>query len=145
MTVVISVDIEGTAGIASWEESLKVGPDHAVHRAIVTAEAVAGCEGAAEGGASEIWVRDAHESGRNTDPEAPPSGVRLVRGWSGHPLMMLQELDASVDAVGTVGWHGPAGAGGHPLSRRPRAPSSRPCPGTTVMKQCNQAEIPTRP
>ena len=116
MKVMISVDVEGTAGIASWEEALKEGRDHAPHRAIMTAEAVAACEGAAAGGASEIWVRDAHESARNIDPGALPSGVRLVRGWSGHPLKMLQELDASFDAVAMVGWHGPAGAGGNPLS-----------------------------
>lgn len=40
----------------------------------------------------------------------------LACGWSGHPFKMLQELDATFDAVALIGWHGPVGDGGNPLS-----------------------------
>ena len=109
MKVFVSVDIEGAAGVAHWDEALRGRPGHEPFCAIMTGEAVAAC-------AREVWVRDARESARNIDPEALPSGVRLVRGWSGHPFKMLQELDASFDAVAMIGWHGPAGDGGNPLS-----------------------------
>ena len=116
MKVFVSVDVEGAAGVAHWDEALRGGPGHEAFRAVMTGEAVAACEGALAAGAREVWVRDAHESARNIDPEALPSGVRLIRGWSGHPFKMLQELDESFDAVAMVGWHGPAGDGGNPLS-----------------------------
>jgi D-amino peptidase len=116
MKVMISVDIEGVTGAAHWDEALKSGPDHAALRARMTAEAAAAAEGAAAGGATEILVRDAHESARNVDPEALPRGVRLVRGWSGHPSKMIQGLDRSFDALILVGWHAAAGEAGSPLA-----------------------------
>lgn len=76
----------------------------------MTEEAVAACQGALAAGATEIWVRDAHGSGRNILQEQLPKEAKLVRGWSGHPYAMVQELDSSFDAICMVGYHGPAGA-----------------------------------
>ena len=116
MKVYISVDIEGIAGIAHWDEALHDGPDYPAFRTLMTNEAIAACEGAANAGADEIYVRDAHETARNLDIARLPSGVRVIRGWSGHPYKMIQELDDSFDALVMVGWHGPAADGGNPLS-----------------------------
>ena len=56
---------------------------------------------------AEIWVKDAHGSGATSTGQLPPE-CTLVRGWSGHPYAMVQELDDTFDAVVMVGYHGPA-------------------------------------
>jgi D-amino peptidase len=89
----------------------------------MTCEAVAAIEGADAAGATEIWIQDAHGSGRNLIVSKLPEHVRLVRSWSGHPLCMVQELDRSFDAVMMIGYHAAAGseanALAHTLSRKP--------------------------
>ena len=76
----------------------------------MTREAVAACEGALAAGATELWIKDAHGTGRNIRQEALPTEAVLSRGWSNHPLGMVQELDESFAVVGMVGYHGPAGS-----------------------------------
>ncbi len=116
MKVYISVDIEGVAGIAHWDEARKPTKDYPELQARMTAEAVAACDGALAAGAAEIWVKDAHATGRNILAEQLPAQARLIRGWSGHPYGMLQELDRSFDAAAFVGWHSPASQPDNPLS-----------------------------
>ena len=116
LKVYISVDIEGIAGIAHWDEARKPNRDYLEFAERMTAEAVAACEGALAAGADEIWVKDAHGTGRNILAERLPEPARLIRGWSGHPYGMVQELDQSFDAVVFVGWHGPASHQNNPLS-----------------------------
>lgn len=114
--VYISADIEGTTGIANWDEANR---DHASYREFqerMTAETAAACEAAIAAGAREINLKDAHGSGRNILAEKLPTPVRLIRGWSGHPYSMVQELDKSFDALILVGYHSSAGSGGHPLA-----------------------------
>jgi D-amino peptidase len=43
MKVFISADIEGTAGIAHWNEAERTHPDWTEFRALMTAEVVAAC------------------------------------------------------------------------------------------------------
>ena len=114
--VYISVDIEGIAGISHWDEALDDGQFYPEFRKLMTDEALAAVEGARAAGASQITLRDAHESGRNIEIGRISDDVTLIRGWSGHPYKMLQELDDSYDAVVMVGWHGPATDSGNPLS-----------------------------
>ena len=52
----------------------------------MTREAVAAIEGAEAAGATEIWVKDAHGSGRNLITSMFPASVRLIRSWAGHPF-----------------------------------------------------------
>lgn len=115
MKIYLSVDIEGVAGIAHWDEAFEGKPGYPAFREQMNREAAAACRGALAGGATELLVKDAHGSGRNLVHGQLPREARLIRGWSGHPLLMLQELDASFDAVCLVGWHSGAGAGGNPL------------------------------
>jgi len=115
MKIYISADIEGVAGIVAWEEAGKDSADYEQFRLQMTDEVAAACHGAIEAGASEIWVKDAHGSGRNIYASELPDCVRLIRGWSGHPLMMMQELDDSFDAALMVGYHAAGGVGGNPL------------------------------
>ena len=116
LKVFISVDIEGAAGIAHWDEADSGHGDYSEFRERMTQEAVAACEGALAAGATEIWVKDAHGSGRNILQEALPREAVLVRGWSMHPYAMVQELDSSFDACCFVGYHGHASHPDNPLS-----------------------------
>lgn len=112
----ISADIEGVAGIAHWDEATKGHGAYGEFREAMTLDVAAACEAAFEAGAKEILVKDAHGSGRNLIPARLPRGVRVIRGWSGHPYCMLQELDKSFDAVAMLGYHAAASGPSNPLS-----------------------------
>lgn len=116
MKVFISVDIEGCAGITHWDEANKTHADYPEFREQMTREAVAAIEGAGQAGATEIWVKDAHSSGRNLITAMLPENVRLIRSWAGHPLCMVQELDATFDAVMMIGYHSAAGSEANSLA-----------------------------
>lgn len=116
MKVFISADIEGIAGIAHWDEQDQTKPDYVEFRERMTAHVAAACEGAAAAGATEVVVRDAHGSGRNIFADRLPRCTRVIRGWSGDPLMMVEGLDASFDALLMVGYHARAGSNGNPLA-----------------------------
>jgi D-amino peptidase len=113
----LSADMEGIAGVAHWDDVSKAAPtEYRAFQDEMTAEVAAACEACVAAGATEIWVKDAHATGRNIIAERLPREVRLIRGWSGHPYMMVQELDASFDALLFVGYHSRAGGDGHPLA-----------------------------
>ena len=116
MKVYLSVDIEGIAGITHWDEAEKSHPDYPEHREQMTRETLAACDGAIAAGAAEIWIKDAHDTGRNILQADLPECARLIRDWSWDPLIMLQELDRSFDAVLLVGYHSMAGEEGNPLA-----------------------------
>jgi D-amino peptidase len=116
MKVYISADIEGIAGISHWDEAAKAHHSYQEFRAEMTEEVVAACDGAIAAGAKEILIKDAHDTGRNIIAARLPDCARLIRGWSGHPLAMMQELDESFDAVLCVGYHSKAGTQDNPLA-----------------------------
>ncbi len=118
MKLFISSDIEGTAGIAAWDETdaTKQGPGYERFRLAMTKEVAAACEGAQAAGANDILVKDAHHTGLNIEHAMLPRGVRLNRGWSGSPLCMMDGLDESFGAAALTGYHSPALGAGSPLS-----------------------------
>lgn len=116
MKVFISADIEGTAGILNWDEAERTHPDYAQFQALMTAEVLAACEGAQAAGATEIVIKDAHDSGRNLLLEHLPACVRIVRGWSGHPDGMMFGIDESFDATLYTGYHSKGGTEDNPLA-----------------------------
>ena len=116
MKVYISADIEGVAGVTHRDETDLNKPESLTAREQMTAEVVAACEGAKQAGATEIWVKDAHGTGRNLIAARLPQDVRLIRGWSGHPFMMLEGLDDTFHAVLMIGYHAGAGCETNPLS-----------------------------
>ncbi len=116
MKIYISADIEGVTGVTHWDETELNKPDHAFALEQMTAEVIAACEGALSAGAGEIWVKDAHDTGRNLIASKLPREARLIRAWSGHPYMMVQELDGTFDGVVMIGYHSRAGADANPLS-----------------------------
>ena len=116
MKVFISVDIEGITTTTVWNETDNDHASYAPHAAQMTNEALACVEGAKKAGASEIVIADAHGGGLNIDPARMPSGVTLIRGWSGHPYCMVEGIDNSFDAAMFIGYHGPASRAGNPMS-----------------------------
>ncbi len=79
MKVYISVDMEGITGVTHWDEVEHKKPAAYIQfQERMTQEVLAACNGANDAGAKEIWVKDAHYSGRNILAERLPSNIRLV-------------------------------------------------------------------
>lgn len=112
----ISADIEGTAGIAHWEETEYGKKDYDYFRNQMTREVAAACEGAIEAGAEDILIRDAHDGGRNIIPTMLPEAARIFRASAKHPLVMMAGLDQSFDGVVFTGYHSAAEMPTNPLS-----------------------------
>ena len=120
MKIYISADIEGVCGSTHWDETDDKKTDYAEFQKQMTAEVAAACKGAMAAGAKEIIVQDAHGTGRNITAKDLPDGVKLIRGWSGHPNAMVQELDKTFDALMFVGYHSHAGSSGNPMAHTMR-------------------------
>ncbi len=116
MKLFISCDIEGTAGIAAWDEAEKGGRWYDYFCRQMSLEVAAACEGAMKAGVTDILVKDAHDTARNIDPSLLPEGVQINRGWNGGLLEMVAGLSGSFDAVAFTGYHSPAGGAGNPLA-----------------------------
>ena len=116
MKVYISADMEGVTGATNWEEVDHNKSAYIQFQKQMSLEVAAACEGAIAAGAKEVLVKDAHYSGRNILPSYLPKRTKLIRGWSGHPYSMVQELNSRFDALMMVGYHSRAGSGGNPLA-----------------------------
>ncbi|MDD2958691.1 MAG: M55 family metallopeptidase [Lachnospiraceae bacterium] len=116
MKVYISVDLEGITGSTSWQSTNLGDPEHTAVAAQMKAEAMAAAKGAIEAGADEVYIKDAHDSGRNIDITGFPKQCRFIRDWTNSPDSMLGGIDSSFDAVLFVGYHSPAGFDTNPLS-----------------------------
>lgn len=114
--IFLSCDIEGTCGVAHWDETEKDKPDYARFAAQMSREAAAACEGAIAGGAKELLVRDAHSTARNIDPALLPLQARIMRGWGRDPYAMMSGLERGFDGVMFTGYHSACGWAGNPLS-----------------------------
>lgn len=116
MKVFISADIEGVSSTVRWSECNQNDKFYPKFAAQMTEEVVAACEGAIAAGAKEILIKDAHGWAGNIDPNRLPECAKLIRGWTGHPYSMVQEIDNTFDAVMFVGYHSAAGKDGNPLA-----------------------------
>lgn len=116
MKIFISADIEGITGVTHWDEADIEKPLSAAACEQMTAEVAAACEGALESGASEILIKDAHDTGRNLIASKLPREARLIRSWAPDPFVMMQGLDETFQAVAFIGYHSRAGSGGSPLA-----------------------------
>lgn len=117
MKIYISADIEGVTGIGHWDETNKnANSEYSWFQKQMTAEVSTAAKAAFEAGATEILIKDAHDSGRNLILDDLPEPVKVIRGWAGHPLSMIQELDDSFDAVIYIGYHSRAGQDSNPLA-----------------------------
>jgi D-amino peptidase len=112
----ISADIEGVCGIADWKETELADAQGAYFRAEMTREVQAACTAANGAGVAEIFVKDAHDSGRNIDPAALPDNARIMRAWTRDPYSMMAGIDASFGGAMLIGYHSGAGSDGNPLA-----------------------------
>ena len=106
MKIYIVTDLEGTAGVARWEQCNEQGSGYAQAVRLLTAElqaCVAGIQSAAP--QAEVWVWDAHGPGA-LDYEGMPRGTRMISRGSIAPPSFL---DDSFDAVFFLAQHARAG------------------------------------
>ena len=100
MKIFIVADLEGASSVVA-------GPDEPRDGEAIAGDVNAAIEGAFDGGAKEVIVRDFHHSGRNILPEALDSRAILVRG-SALPQGGA-EFDSSYDMIFLLGFHPPSG------------------------------------
>lgn len=119
MDVLISVDLEGVAGVATRQQTLPQGRDYQIARALMTEEANAAVAGAFDGGATSVVVNDSHGPADNLLGERLDRRAEYVVG-DPKPLDMVQEMTSRTGVVLFVGYHAgaadPAGVLGHTYS-----------------------------
>src|SRR5215469_2945019 len=119
MKILISADMEGTAGVVDQPHTaipdrgaLSAVQNNATEydwaRRLMTEEVNAAVTGAFEGGATDVWVTDAHGSMRNLLPLVLHREARYVSGTP-KTLCMMEGIDESFGAVMFTGYHGKAG------------------------------------
>lgn len=116
MKIFLSADIEGTAGIARWDETRQGNPAYSYFQEQMSQEVAAACRGALAGGAKEVVVKDAHGSACNIIPNLLPEKTRLTRGWQLSPMLMMETLDSSFAGVVFTGYHSASNRDGNPLA-----------------------------
>ena len=115
MKIFISSDMEGTAGVVTWDQCRPGQHDYEHYRGLLQDEVNAAIDGAVLAGGHEFLVNDSHGRMANLRPEQLRGEASYL---SGHhkPLYMMQGLDESFDAVFFVSYHGSASAGPATLS-----------------------------
>jgi D-amino peptidase len=109
MRVLISVDMEGIAGVVNRDDIMPGHPEYERNRKLLTAEANAAVRGAfAYDAGAEVLVTEAHAVFRNLLPELVDRRAELLRG-DPKPDGMMGGLADDVDAVVFIGYHGKAG------------------------------------
>lgn len=119
MDVLISVDLEGVAGIATRQQIQPGGRDYPTARVLMTEEANAAVAGAFDGGATSVVVNDSHGPADNLLGERLDRRADYVVG-DPKPLDMVQEVTSRTGVVLFVGYHAaaasPGGVLGHTYS-----------------------------
>ncbi|WP_374008341.1 M55 family metallopeptidase [Leifsonia sp. LS-T14] len=109
MRVVVSVDMEGVAGVVDRSDIAPGTPGWERARELMTDEASAAVRGVFAATAdAEVTVCDSHAKGQNILPARLDARARLIRGTP-RPLDMVAGVDRGVDAVLLIGYHGRAG------------------------------------
>ncbi|MDF2681328.1 MAG: putative amino acid amidase [Brevibacillus sp.] len=116
MKLFISADIEGVTGIVNWNEADIEKSFSKYFTEQMTKEVNAACEAALAAGVEDILVKDAHSTARNLDPSKLPEQVKILRGWTNNPYIMMAGLDSSFDGVFFIGYHSAGGKNGNPLA-----------------------------
>ncbi|MFG1707008.1 M55 family metallopeptidase [Nonomuraea sp. M3C6] len=115
MKIFISSDMEGTAGVVDWDQCIVGGAQYPYYTDLLTGEINAAIEGAAQAGATEFLVNDAHSKMANLKPDALAGRAGYLSGRY-KPMYMMQGLDESFDAIFLVSYHGSMGSRGSVLS-----------------------------
>lgn len=116
MKIYISADIEGITGTTAWSETELNSPEYSFFQKQMTQEVEAAIVGAMYGGATEILLKDAHDSARNLDISNLPINCKVIRGWTYDPMCMVAGLDNSFDRAIFIGYHSKGGSERNPLA-----------------------------
>jgi D-amino peptidase len=110
VNVYISSDMEGVAGVCSWQQvdARTPHPEYAIFRRFYTREVTGAIEGARAGGATGVLVNDSHGPMRNLLFDELPPDVRVIFG-NRKPFSMVQGADGGFVGAFFVGYHGGAG------------------------------------
>jgi D-amino peptidase len=109
MRILVSVDMEGIAGVVDRDDISPGHPEYERNRVLLTAEASAAVRGAyAYDADARVLVTEAHANYRNLLPERLDRRADLLRG-APKPWGMMSGLDEDIDAVVFLGYHGKAG------------------------------------
>jgi D-amino peptidase len=109
MRVLVSVDMEGIAGVVDRDDISPGHREYERNRKLLTAEASAAVRGVyAYEEDSQVLVTEAHAAFRNLLPELLDRRAELLRG-DPKPDGMMAGLADGVDAVLFIGYHGKAG------------------------------------
>lgn len=105
MKVYIMTDLEGAWGVDDKSMVPTTSPDYPAAVANLVSDVNAAIDGAFEGGATEVWVRDGHGGGRNftKDMLDPRAKLDTTPNWRDGVL------DESFSAIFTVGAHAMSG------------------------------------
>lgn len=96
--------MEGIATISHDEQADYKSQEYPRMREIMTGEVEAAIQGAKDGGADEIVVCDAHDTGRNLLVEQLDDDIEIVQGNS-YDLGMMHGISRDCDASLQIGYH----------------------------------------
>ncbi len=111
MKVYLSVDMEGVAGVATFDQILRGGHGYPRAQELMTEETNAAIRGAFEGGATSVIVNDSHGTMDNLIHDRLDPRARLVFGTP-KAQCMAEGLTDDCDVALFIGYHAPAGAPG---------------------------------
>ncbi len=107
MRVLISVDMEGIAGVSGHDDVSPGTAQYERFRRLMTAEANLAAAGAWAGGADSVVVNDSHDGMRNILYEELDERAELISGYN-KPLGMVEGA-AGADCAVFIGYHAMAG------------------------------------
>ena len=110
MKVYISADMEGVTGVTHPEDVIPGRSRYEGFRKLLTADVNAAIEGAAEGGATEFIVNEAHDGMRNIVLEGLDLRAEVIVGRR-KPFVMMEDV-GEADVAFFVGYHAGAGTNG---------------------------------
>jgi D-amino peptidase len=111
ISVFISVDMEGVAGIATLDQIVRGGSGYPRAQELMTAEANAAIRGAFAAGAGQVVVNDSHGTMDNLLHEHLDPRARVVFG-APRASCMVQGITRNDTVAVFVGYHAAAGAHG---------------------------------
>ncbi len=113
LKIYIHADMEGVAGVVSFEDCESQSISNYFHRQrmrrLLTGEVNAAVKAARDSGAKIIYVNDSHGSGYNIIFEELEPEVEIIHGRTGRAPSWLPCLDGNFDAVIAIGQHAMAG------------------------------------
>ena len=109
MKLYISCDMEGTAGVCSWEQCDPTNTvEYPIFRRVMSREVRAAIDGARVAGAKDVLINDAHWNMHNLLFDELPRDVRVLSGYR-KPHSMVQHGNEGFDGAFFTGYHGGIG------------------------------------